>query len=626
MTPFEEVTQFIDNYPDWDMKLLRSRQDSPTLWAEVLRDAKKKNLSQDALNLLHEKFNQAFMLLDMQTIKRHPRNTWWHQVAQREEDFYIANKSRRYSAGWGEWEDAGKIHIAEYSDTLCGRAVGGRNQGWTTSKPDIGMDIEAMIEREAEGLNTSDWTMCSRCVRSYNKRKTAKVAQEVKEETNSNLIKNTTSLAKSNNQRELSKQLQKDSPYILQRTQRENNSNLTSDCNQSYREGPGWPNRRKMISSFNSSNEGNRDTSKVHYCCKCLNGDAVVEGIDEKVSAKVPADCYATGTVIQYAGTAPKVRPFRGYLCFTHLEIMESDEAQLDWYPVSKREASKDKLNTIEQANHIGLSLLEYEELLEKTSQRKKADRKVLIDNKFEERPSISSDFSDKPWKILESWFLINTTDKQKILKERADKAKSLKRDGWTVYLRKFKDESEVEYWLNAYMSSEDFEIRYEKDDKTSQKKQGSKIEIYRGINEEDLVESINNGNFYSSDKSFALEFGQFVEETKIDENSILKLDPLPYGGNEKEIDDAIKIAQEEGYKAIWMEEGPEWPNSIFVIDKNALDRREIKDYQNKVSKRKQSKFRDIIVYHGTWSSNVSIMKEEGIKYLSFEKQINNIR
>lgn len=83
-----------------------------------------------------------------------------------EDDFYIANKG--YGVGWDGGPITGKIHIAEGYHTLCGRQVGGENQGWTTSKS-LG-DIEEMIKQEEKGLNYSDWAMCSRCVVSYKKR------------------------------------------------------------------------------------------------------------------------------------------------------------------------------------------------------------------------------------------------------------------------------------------------------------------------------------------------------------------------------------------------------------------------------------------------------------------------
>ena len=61
------------------------------------------------------------------------------------------------------------------------------------------------------------------------------------------------------------------------------------------------------------------------------------------------------------------------------------------------------------------------------------------------------------------------------------------------------------------------------------------------------------------------------VESRWIDPQVILKLDPLPRATSEEEFDDAIKQAEEQGYDAVWFDEGPREPNSIYVLNRRAL-------------------------------------------------------
>ena len=95
-------------------------------------------------------------------------------------------------------------------------------------------------------------------------------------------------------------------------------------------------------------------------------------------------------------------------------------------------------------------------------------------------------------------------------------------------------------------------------------------ITLYRGI-------GYNTGNnYYSPSKEFAMEFTRSGRESelrkiKIDTNKIYKHEPLPkgYGGDDPNFDLAIKTAQKQGYIAMWVDEGYDQPNSVFIINPN---------------------------------------------------------
>ena len=98
-----------------------------------------------------------------------------------------------------------------------------------------------------------------------------------------------------------------------------------------------------------------------------------------------------------------------------------------------------------------------------------------------------------------------------------------------------------------------------------------SRIPVYRG-------KSVYNrgGKYWTTDKEWALQFTQSgrpseVESRWINPQVILKLDPLPRATSEEEFDDAIKHAEEQGYDAVWFDEGPREPNSIYVLNRRAL-------------------------------------------------------
>ena len=96
-------------------------------------------------------------------------------------------------------------------------------------------------------------------------------------------------------------------------------------------------------------------------------------------------------------------------------------------------------------------------------------------------------------------------------------------------------------------------------------------ITLYRGINGYNV-----GNNYYSPSKEFAIEFTRSGRESelrkiKIDTNKIYKHEPLPkgYGGDDPNFDLAIKTAQKQGYIAMWVDEGYDQPNSVFIINPN---------------------------------------------------------
>ena len=86
-----------------------------------------------------------------------------------------------------------------------------------------------------------------------------------------------------------------------------------------------------------------------------------------------------------------------------------------------------------------------------------------------------------------------------------------------------------------------------------------------------------NEGNnYYSPSKEFALEFTRSGRESelriiKINIDKIYKHNPLPrgYGMDDPNFAQAIKIAKQYNYPAIWVDEGYDQPNSVFFINLN---------------------------------------------------------
>ncbi len=100
------------------------------------------------------------------------------------------------------------------------------------------------------------------------------------------------------------------------------------------------------------------------------------------------------------------------------------------------------------------------------------------------------------------------------------------------------------------------------------QKESPKTITLYRG-------HGYNTGNnYYSPSKEFAMEFTRTGNENelttrKADTNRIYKHNPLPrgYGEEDPNFDLAIKIAAKNKLNAIWVDEGYEQPDSVFIID-----------------------------------------------------------
>lgn len=92
-------------------------------------------------------------------------------------------------------------------------------------------------------------------------------------------------------------------------------------------------------------------------------------------------------------------------------------------------------------------------------------------------------------------------------------------------------------------------------------------INIYRGISSS----TPKHGNFYSLDKEFARNFTQSGRDSEIIKKSIstdkiLKLNPLPFAGDETQMDISIEKAKRSGFSAILVDEGKNQPNSIFIF------------------------------------------------------------
>lgn len=99
----------------------------------------------------------------------------------------------------------------------------------------------------------------------------------------------------------------------------------------------------------------------------------------------------------------------------------------------------------------------------------------------------------------------------------------------------------------------------------------GKYITIYRG-------ESVYNrgGRYWTIDREWARQFTQSgrdseIKSAKIDSSRIYREDPLPSATDESAMENAIKVAREQGFAAIWADEGVNEPNSVYVLIKSAL-------------------------------------------------------
>ena len=98
-----------------------------------------------------------------------------------------------------------------------------------------------------------------------------------------------------------------------------------------------------------------------------------------------------------------------------------------------------------------------------------------------------------------------------------------------------------------------------------------SHITIYRG-------ESSYNrgGRYWTTDREWARQFTQSgrdseIKTARIESSRIYREDPLPNATDEIAMDKAMKAARDQGFAAIWVNEGLNEPNSIYVLIKSAL-------------------------------------------------------
>ena len=97
-------------------------------------------------------------------------------------------------------------------------------------------------------------------------------------------------------------------------------------------------------------------------------------------------------------------------------------------------------------------------------------------------------------------------------------------------------------------------------------------IPIYRGVSQINQQYS----SFYTTSKEWARQFTQSglykeIKKAHIDTRIIYRANPLTRATSDADFDRDIPIATANGFKALWVNEGNNEPNSIYVIDKTAL-------------------------------------------------------
>lgn len=100
------------------------------------------------------------------------------------------------------------------------------------------------------------------------------------------------------------------------------------------------------------------------------------------------------------------------------------------------------------------------------------------------------------------------------------------------------------------------------------------RIKVYRGVSEYNK----KYDNFWSTNKEWARQFTQSgldkeIKQRTIDTSVIMKRDnaPLPRATSDKDFDQAIKDAEFGKFDAFWVDEGPNQPPSIYVINLEVL-------------------------------------------------------
>lgn len=100
---------------------------------------------------------------------------------------------------------------------------------------------------------------------------------------------------------------------------------------------------------------------------------------------------------------------------------------------------------------------------------------------------------------------------------------------------------------------------------------EGKLLTVYRGV-------SVHNkdGNYFTTDPEWARNFTQSGQDKEIlqvdiDPSNIYRQEPLPMATDEEQVNAAIAIARQKGFSAIWVDEGHNEPNSIFVFRKGKL-------------------------------------------------------
>lgn len=102
-----------------------------------------------------------------------------------------------------------------------------------------------------------------------------------------------------------------------------------------------------------------------------------------------------------------------------------------------------------------------------------------------------------------------------------------------------------------------------------------SQLPIYRGVWEGNK----RYDSFYSPSKEFARQFTQSgldkeIKRAFIDTDMIYSATPeLTRATSDKDFDRDIPLATSLGFKALYVNEGPNEPPSIYVIDKTALSK-----------------------------------------------------
>lgn len=97
-------------------------------------------------------------------------------------------------------------------------------------------------------------------------------------------------------------------------------------------------------------------------------------------------------------------------------------------------------------------------------------------------------------------------------------------------------------------------------------------LRLYRGVS----TVSRQGGRYFSPEKDFAMQFTQSAQADEllivdVSAADIYRPSEPVYAGDPDAIDAVVAVAREHGYKAVWLDEGGNEPDSVYMFSIGAI-------------------------------------------------------